>query len=113
MEGDILLVQRLQVAVDTAGIPNQGVSVGPPLRIDYLAAATPVQIAAGVLLLASFDVRPRKLKTFPTRLAEIRLLKAKDRDDLLSVLLADWIGECPARARSLGIELDGDEPDGG
>lgn len=46
---------RLQALVDAAGIPNAGVALGPPLRIDYLPSATTLQRTQGVALLASFN----------------------------------------------------------
>jgi hypothetical protein len=48
-------VSRLASLISAAGIPIDGVSSGPPIRVDYQETATPAQKAQGAAIVAAFD----------------------------------------------------------
>lgn len=115
---------RLEKALRAAGIPIEGGTLGPPVRIDFTTrldkdglpeyVATEEQRAQAYALAEAFDKRPRKTKDSATLASEIQALPGGDRSRLRAAIddeiRARFLQANPDFAKALGIDLEGDEP---
>lgn len=104
-------IQRLQDAFDAAAIPIDGISFGPPLRVDYRPEATAQQRSAGDALVAGFDSRPRRPRKAAAIFQAINALSAADRTKLITAVCTAVLIDNPLLAQRIGINIGGDEPD--
>lgn len=100
------LVERLQKALDDAGIPTDGCSAD---RIDFASNATPEQRTQGAAILAGLGKRPRRPKR--NLRALVNAMAQADQLKLLRGLIFERLREVPGFAQRWGVDLDGDEPD--
>lgn len=105
-------LSRLHESLIEAGIPIEGVAIGPPVRIDFLPSATSEQRAQAAAIVAAEDTRDRVPRKLPKIIAAIRSLNAAQRNDLITAALAVFIQEHPQAIKRLGISIEGDSIDG-
>lgn len=102
---------KIHEALTAAGIPIDGVSVGPTgLRIDFRTEATAQQRLQAQAIAAGVDIVPRKPADRAAVRQAIAALSAADRQRLMIETTVDWLIDHPQAARKLGIAVDGDEP---
>lgn len=83
---------------------------GAPV-IQFLPSATASQKNAASTILAGYDFRPRRSRSFASIMADIAALSNADRAKLLSAVCANFLRENPIFASQFSINIDGDEPD--
>ncbi len=106
---DASRLQALTEQIADTGIPVHGVSIGPPIRVDFKPEATDQQRQQAASIVAGFDTRPRKPRPLAALIADIEALTVIQRNKLLVVMAAKFLQDYPRAARKLGIALDGDE----
>lgn len=100
----------LSRALADAGVPIHGVADGDPPTVRFRDEATVAQRTQAAEIVAAFDMRPRKPRPAADIVAALEAMKPKDWERVQKLVAADVLRRHPRLARSIGIELDGDEP---
>ena len=106
-------LNRLTNAITAAGIPIDGISQASDgtLTVQYRAEATQAQRDQAAAMVASFDMRPRRPRSYADLIAAFQALTAAQQTQVRNRVLLWTIRQNPEIIEDLNLPIAGDEPE--